>query len=89
MEFNDLIWDEDTKKNFDQMIEKVPGPMKGFASGKVLGVIATAVEEENLDLVGEKELVDGFFKATPFGFHGPMKGDFESLGIDYVQYGHS
>ena len=44
--------------------------------------------KENNPEVTEKNLIDAFFKETPFGFHGPMKTDMESVGIDYTKYGH-
>ena len=88
-EFIQVTWDEGTKKLFDQLIAKVPGPMQGFAEDRVSRKAENTVREDGRSEVTEKDMIDAFFSETPFGFHGPMKTDMESLGIDYTKYGHA
>ena len=42
------------------------------------------VTQDGRLVVEEKDMVDAFFAATPFGFHGPMKNDMDDLNIDYT-----
>ena len=55
---------------------------------KVFQKAVDLAEKNNRTVVTEKDLVDAFFAETPFGFHGPMKNDMESLQIDYLKYGY-
>lgn len=86
---SDIIFPPDVQVKFDAMIANVPGPMQSFAKKQILGKIQQFVTKEGRTEVTIKDVVDGFFAATPFGFHGPMKTDFKSIGIDYTQYGYS
>ena len=70
------------------MIEKIPVFMRPIALDKVSKKAESLALENGKDHVSEKDMIDAFFQATPFGFHGPMKADMESLGIDYIKYGH-
>ena len=83
-----ISWDSGAQKKFEQLIEKVPVFMRGIAQKKVSDKAESIVKKDNRSVIGEKDMVDAFFEATPFGFHGPMKTDMESLKIDYVKYGH-
>jgi len=81
-------WNREAEEKFNQMIEKVPVFLRDMAKEKVSKKAAAFAEEENRPEIMEKDLVNAFFEATPFGFHGPMKTDMEALSIDYTQYGH-
>ena len=70
------------------MIEKVPVFLRDMAKTQVSEKAAAMARQDNRDHINEKDMVDAFFDVTPFGFHGPMKTDMESVGIDYEQYGH-
>ncbi len=83
-----MDWDKPTEEKFKQMIEKVPVFLRDMAREKVSEKAVLLAEEENRPEMNEKDLVDAFFEITPFGFHGPMKTDMETLGINYIQYGH-
>ncbi len=83
-----LDWNQDTKVKFDQMIAKVPVFMRPVALDKVSKKAESIAQQEGKDQIDEKIMVDAFFAATPFGFHGPMKTDMQSLGIDYTKYGY-
>ncbi len=83
-----MNWDRTTKENFDKMIEKVPVFMRSLAQETVSKKIESLAQKLGNSEVTEKDMVDGFFLATPFGFHGPMKEDLESLGVDYTKYGY-
>lgn len=82
------IWQKDTEIKFNQMIEKIPVFLRGIAQDKVSKRAEVFAKENNRQEITEKDMVDAFFKETPFGFHGPMKTDMESLGIDYIHYGY-
>jgi hypothetical protein len=83
-----MDWDTDTEEKFKQMIGKIPIFLRDIAKEKVSKTAAGLAEKESRPHITEKDLVDAFFEATPFGFHGPMKADMDTLGIDYTQYGH-
>ncbi len=85
---NKITWDPSTEQKFNELIAKVPVFMRGIAKDKVSQRIEKILLQENRLVVGEKDMVDAFFAETPFGFHGPMKSDMESLGIEYTKYGH-
>jgi hypothetical protein len=84
----DLLWEEQTRENFEKLIGKVPAVMRGFARDKVSKKIDELLKKSGGGVVTEKIMVDAFFEATPFGFHGPMKTDMETIGLDYTKYGH-
>ncbi len=83
-----IAWEEETQEKFNQMIEKIPVFLRGLAKAKVSQRAELLAQKENRAEVSEKDMVDAFFAETPFGFHGPMKTDMTSLGIDYAKYGH-
>ena len=83
-----MNWDKDTKEKFDQMITKVPVFMRSIAQDKVSKKAESLVQKDGRHEVVEKDMIDAFFATTPFGFHGPMKSDMESLGIEYAKYGY-
>jgi hypothetical protein len=86
---NEITWDPDVQKKLDQMIAKIPVFLKDMALKKVSQKALDLAQKDNRKSVSEKDMVDAFFAATPFGFHGPMKKDMEDLNIDYQKYGHS
>ena len=83
-----ITWDKSTEAKFKQLIEKVPVFLRDLAQDKVSKRAKDYAQKENRSEVTEKDLVDAFFKETPFGFHGPMKTDMGAVGIDYTKYGH-
>lgn len=83
-----MLWQKSTQDKFDQMIEKIPVFLRGVAKEKVAKRAENFAGQGNRHEVNDKDMVDAFFKETPFGFHGPLKTDMEDLGIDYTQYGH-
>lgn len=83
-----FVWDVDAQTKFKQLMERIPPVMQGMAGNAVLKVVGRILEKEGKSEINEKVLVDAFFTATPFGFHGPMKADMAKLGINYTQYGH-
>ena len=83
-----INWDKTAQEKFNQLIEKIPVFLRDMARDKVSKRVGNIVRKENRSEVSEKDMVDAFFAETPFGFHGPMKTDMETLGIDYTKYGH-
>ncbi len=81
-------WNKETQEKFNQMIGKVPVFLRDMATEKVSQKATMLAEKDGRSEMNEKDLVNAFFEATPFGFHGPMKTDMEAIGIDYTQYGH-
>lgn len=84
-----IQWDNQAREKFNQMIERVPVFMRHVAFDTVTKKANELVIKDARDLITLKDMVDAFFLATPFGFHGPMKADMESLGIDYTKYGYN
>jgi len=83
-----MDWDKSAEEKFEQLLEKVPVFLRETAREKVSKKAESLAAGENRSQVTEKDLVNACFEETPFGFHGPMKTDMETLGIDYTQYGH-
>ena len=83
-----ISWEKDTQEKFKQMIEKIPIFLRGIAENKVSQKAENLAKKEGRSQVSEKDMIDAFFLETPFGFHGPMKLDMESLHIDYTKYGY-
>lgn len=81
-------WDKTTQDKFRQLIAKVPVFLRDTAEKKVSQKAENIVRGENRTEITEKDMVDAFFAAAPFGFHGPMKTDMEAVGIDYTKYGY-
>ena len=83
-----ISWEQATEIKFKQIIEKVPAFMRDFAQKKVSERAKIIAMKDNRNEITEKDMVDAFFKETPFGFHGPMKTDMAAVGIDYTKYGY-
>ena len=82
-------WDSVAKENFEAVLAKIPIFLREIATKKVSQRAQDYARRDNRHLISQKDVVDAFFKETPFGFHGPMKTDMEALGIDYSKYGYS
>ena len=83
-----VVWPKDIQDEFNQMIEKIPVFLRDIAKDKVSKRVESLVCQANRTEVTEKDMVDAFFAETPFGFHGPMKTDMDTVGIDYKKYGY-
>lgn len=83
-----MKWDPHTKENFELMIANVPVFMRELVHSQISKQAEEFAKNKNQESITEKDMVDAFFKITPFGFHGPMKTDMNKLNIDYHQYGH-
>ena len=83
-----ISWEQTAQEKFKRMIEKIPIFLRPIAEKTVFEKAENIVRKDNRLEVTEKDMVDAFFAATPFGFHGPMKCDMENIGIDYKQYGY-
>ncbi|MCB9771885.1 MAG: DUF2621 family protein [Candidatus Omnitrophica bacterium] len=83
-----VTWDKDTEIKFAQLIEKIPVFLRGIAQEKILKKAETLATTDNRTEITKKDMIDAFFTETPFGFHGPMKNDMISVGIDYTKYGY-
>ena len=83
-----MPWNKDAEEKFLQMLGKIPVFLREIARDKVSRKAESLVRDSNHSEITEKDMVDAFFAATPFGFHGPMKTDMEALGIDYTKYGY-
>ena len=83
-----IVWERSAQEKFKLMIAKIPVFLRDVAEKKVSQKAESLAGQEDRSEVIEKDLVDAFFSETPFGFHGPMKNDMESIGLDYTKYGH-
>ncbi|MBP9855084.1 MAG: hypothetical protein KBD53_09480 [Candidatus Omnitrophica bacterium] len=81
-------WESETRIKFEKMLNLMPFFARPMAEGPVAKKAQELVRKDNRSQIIEKDLVNAFFIVTPFGFHGPMMTDMESLGIDYKKYGH-
>jgi hypothetical protein len=84
-----IIWDKTARESFEAVLGKVPVFLRDIARRKVSQKAEKIAFDDNRRSVSLQDVVDAFFKETPFGFHGPMKMDMEVLGIDYQKYGYS
>ncbi|MBF0504608.1 MAG: PCP reductase family protein [Candidatus Omnitrophica bacterium] len=87
-QLNNVTWDSDVQKKFEQMSSKIPIFLRDIAQKKVFQKAEDFARKDGRTLVSQKDLVDAFFAETPFGFHGPMKNDMNEFGIDYTKYGY-
>jgi hypothetical protein len=85
----EIIWDKTARENFEAILAKVPVFLRDIAQQKVSQKAEKNARTDNRMEVSQKDVVDAFFKETPFGFHGPLKMDMEAMGIDYRKYGYS
>jgi hypothetical protein len=83
-----MNWDKTARENFEAILAKIPVFLRSIAQKKVSQKAESIARNENRLEVSQKDVVDAFFMETPFGFHGPMKMDMETLGIDYKKYGY-
>lgn len=83
-----MPWEKSAEEKFNQLIARVPVFLREIAKDKVTKKAEALVQKDNRAEITEKDMVDAFFAETPFGFHGPMKTDMETVGIDYTKYGH-
>ncbi len=83
-----MIWEKEVEEKFKQMMEKIPIFLRPIAQDRVSKRAEAIARQENHPAITEKDMVDAFFRETPFGFHGPMKTDMKDVGIDYVKYGY-
>ncbi len=83
-----IRWNDETFKQFEFLVGKIPVFLRGMAKEKILKKIKSIVAAENRVAIGEKDMVDAFFAETPFGFHGPLKVDMEEIDLDYTKYGY-
>ena len=83
-----IQWEQGTDEKYKQLIDRVPIFLRDLAKDKVSKRIEQTLQKDNRFMASEKDLVDAFFTETPFGFHGPMKTDMETVGIDYTKYGY-
>lgn len=88
MNDEEISWEETAKAKYMQMIEKVPPFLRGMAEKAVFEKAQALIKAQGRQQIEEKDLIDAFFEATPFGFHGPMKSDMDDVGLDYKKYGH-
>ncbi|MBF0489804.1 MAG: DUF2621 family protein [Candidatus Omnitrophica bacterium] len=84
-----LDWDEATHQKFKKLLDRIPVFLRGVALEKVSQKAQEIAQKEAHIEITEKDMVDAFFLETPFGFHGPLKTDMLSLGIDYTKYGYA
>lgn len=84
----DIQWQQKVRQKFEQLMNKIPVFMRGIAQQKISEAAAEAAKKDNRQEIIEKDLVDAFFKETPFAFYGPMKADLQNAGIDFTQYGY-
>ncbi len=86
---DNICWHQRAQEVFNQLIEKTPVFLRPIAKDKVSKKALSLVLQDKRLEVTEKDVIDAFFAETPFGFHGPMKTDMESIGVDYTKYGYS
>lgn len=83
-----IPWEKTTEEKFQQILAKIPDMIRGIAETRVSKKAESIALADHRTEITERDMVDAFFAETPFGFHGPMKNDMQTLGIDYTKYGH-
>ncbi|MGE0269346.1 MAG: hypothetical protein AB7S78_12925 [Candidatus Omnitrophota bacterium] len=83
-----IEWEEATMVKFEKMLNKMPFFARPMVEIPVAKKAKDMAKKSNRTLVIEKDLVDAFFEVTPFGFHGPLMTDMDTVGINYKKYGH-
>ena len=83
-----IRWDENTRKQFDFLISKIPLVLRSTAKKMITPKAESLAKEAGRDAVGEKDLVDAFFAKVPASFHVAMKSDMKECNINWTQYGY-
>jgi hypothetical protein len=83
-----MEWEKTTKDKFEQILAKMPVFMRPIAQKAITEKTEGNAKNANRAQVEERDLIDALFSETPFGFHGMMKNDLNSMGIDYMKYGY-
>ena len=83
-----VTWEEDTKKNFDFLISKIPVVLRSTAKRMITPKAESIAREDGRTMVCEKDMVDAFFAKVPASFHVAMKSDMKECNINWTQYGH-
>jgi len=84
----EITWDENTKKQLDFLISKIPIVLRSTGKRMVTPKAESIAKKDGRSMVCEKDLVDAFFKRIPASFHVAMKKDMKECNIDWTQYGH-
>ncbi len=83
-----VTWEEDTKKNFDFLISKIPVVLRSTAKRMITPKAESIARDNGRTMVCEKDMVDAFFDKVPVSFHVAMKSDMKECNINWTQYGH-
>ncbi len=83
-----IIWEPQATQDFEAVLAKIPPFLRPIASKKVSHKAESLAADDSRSQVSHKDVISAFFMETPFGFHGPMKMDMDSLKIDYKKYGY-
>ena len=83
-----VSWDKATQENFQKLLLQIPELIRGIAEIRVSKKAESIINEENRNVILEKDMVDAFFAETPSGFIPAMKNSMVELNIDYGKYGH-
>lgn len=83
-----VTWEEDTKKNFDFLISKIPIVLRSTAKRMITPKAESIARDDGRTMVCEKDMVDAFFAKVPASFHVAMKNDMKECNINWTQYGH-
>lgn len=79
-------WNEETKNNFDKVINNLPQFHRSIAEKLVKEKSEELAEKRGSNLVEDKDMVRAFFQEVPPAFKDMMKRLFGQLDIEYGSF---
>ena len=82
----DIKWDDNTKSNFDKVIENLPQFHRTIAKVLVKEKAEKLAKDRNSETVCDGDLVRAFFAEVPPAFKEMMKRLLNQQNINYTEY---
>lgn len=82
----ELKWNEETLKRFNQMIQKMPLFHRRIAEDLVKNKSEANAKARSSNMVEEKDVVKAFFSEVPKPFYSLMIRLMEGVGFNYKEF---
>ncbi len=82
----ELKWDTEVQRKFNQMIEKMPLFHRRIAQDLTKNKAEANARERNSHLVEEKDVVRAFFTEVPKPFYSMMIRLMDNVGFNYKKF---
>lgn len=82
----EMKWNAEADDLYQRIVERVPEVHRGHVAPALRRGAVESAARAAAPAVTPKELIVGFFEVTPEAFHGEVRANLGSLGIDYTQF---